>query len=328
MWIGYLSAFHNHWNTENETAKYLEKAGHKVSKYLYNDFDAREFLSKNFDIVLTALPQCQSTQFWESVRPPKVAMYYDIVNGWQERENVYIPPLKYFDLVFSTDGFHDWYAEHGVKRIWMPHGFDPEKYKPVKSSRDYECSVAFIGHVYLPRREQLLKGLEKFGLRVFGEDNTCWGTKYARICNSAKIVVGDNALNDLPGYWSDRLYLSVASGAFLLYPNIPGIQSQFVDGKHLVLYDGEKDLHQKIIYYLGHGEERCRIAKAGAKHAKRWHTMSHRIDDFMTALNSALSPIQIGQAVSESSAGNSSSTYRATQSSPSLTRKKVKRMDG
>jgi hypothetical protein len=327
MRIGYISTFQHDWNTESETAKWMERAGHQVDRWQYNTFKHNEFLrdQHKYDYCLTALPQSVLESFWEKVEIPKVARYYDIVRGWDNRDRAYVPALKHFDLVVSTDGFEDWYREHGIRRVWLPHGFDPDKYNPVPAVDEYKCDVAFIGHVYTASRRQLLGSLDKFDFRLYGQDNTCWGTKYAQICSSAKMIVGDNAVNSIPGYWSDRLYISLGCGAFLLYPNVPGIESQFRDGEHLVLYKDEKDLHKKIKYYLAHKEERWEIAWKGWEHAHRYHTIPQRVQDIEEILRSALLHTQIVPVASGCSHGNSSTVSHVTQSSQSPTEPKGKK---
>lgn len=292
MRIGYLSNFTHHWNTESEIADYLELVGHEVCRNQYDDFSRPDFLAQDFDLVLTALPQWIEPGFWAAVKAPKIAWYFDLIFGFRGRDRQYIPALRNFDLVLSTDGYEDKYSAHGILRLWMPHGFDGKKYHPVESDPGYECPLAFIGQVYGKRRRRLMRGLRPLGLRQFGADSgSCWGEVYNKICSSAQIVVGDNAENDIPGYWSDRLYLSLGAGAFLLYPAVPGIESQFSPGEHLVLWHDEDDLHAKVRYYLAHEDERREIARAGCRHAHLHHTTAHRVDEFNRILESTLSPI-------------------------------------
>lgn len=286
MRIGYLSTFDHHWNTESEIADYLDNY-HTVERFQYNRFDSETFLEQDFDLVLTALPQCQPLDFWARVKALKVAWYFDLIFDWHGRERQYLSALKHFDLVISTDGFDAPYKEHGIKRVWMPHGFDARKYYPTMPDANYD--VAFIGHVYTDQRRRVIQGLTKnFGLNVFGLKDNCWGEPYSRICNSAKIMFADNARNDIPGYWSDRLYLSLGSGAFLLHPKVPGIETQFEDSEHLVLWKDEADLHDKINYYLAHDDERREIAEAGCEFAHANHTIEKRVEEFNRILESVL----------------------------------------
>lgn len=166
----------------------------------------------------------------------------------------------------------------------MPHACDPRVYFPVSSTIQSDCQ--FCGHVYTPHRKRLLKGLrENFAFTWVGGNEECWGPAYSVACNSTKIVIGDNHRNDVPGYWSDRLYLAESCGAFLLYPDVPGIETQFTDGKHLVLYKSEADLHDKIRYYLNHDDERRKIAQAGCEHAHKYHSWKVRIEEFEQILS-------------------------------------------
>jgi len=146
--------------------------------------------------------------------------------------------------------------------------------------------VGMIGHTYTPFRKKLLDGLNrKYDFQQFGDRDEAWGPRYSEICNSVKIIVGDNCRNDIPGYWSDRLYLSLGSGAFLLYPRVPGLENYFKDGEHLVLWDNEVDLHNKIDKYLALPEERERISKAGEREARKNHTVEVRIKEFEAILS-------------------------------------------
>ena len=291
MLIGFASCFSN-WHTEVEIADYLEMAGHKVHRYHLPNMDYAKFLSKDFDLAITALPQLFPPGFWQSVKAKKIAWYFDWIQGYASRQQQYIPALKPFDLTISTDGWIDMYATAGLDRRWLPHACDMRTYHPVKC--EVTRDVGFIGHVYTKYRKNLLNNLKRrYDFEHFGNREECWGPRYSETCNSVKIMVGDNCRNDIPGYWSDRLYLSLGSGAFLMYPRVPGIEKYFTDGEHLVLFDNEVDLHNKINHYLDKPEERARIARAGAEEVAKNHNWSVRIGEFSKILESlpALAPL-------------------------------------
>lgn len=281
MLIGFASCFSN-WHTETEIADYLEKAGHEVRRYHYGSIDYEKFLRQRFDLVITSLPQLFPPGFWERVECPKIAWYFDWIQNFAARESQYTKALQPFDLTISTDGWIDMYERYGLERRWLPHACDTRTYHPVQSRR--LADVGFIGHVYMPFRKALLDSLHKYDFRHFGNREECWGPKYSEVCNGVKVMVGDNVRNDIPGYWSDRLYLSLGCGAFLMYPRVPGIEEFFVDGEHLVLWDNIDDLHDKIDYYLARPDERERIARAGAEEVAKNHNWQVRIDEFFQIL--------------------------------------------
>jgi hypothetical protein len=291
MRVGYLSFF-SPWHTETEIADYLEFAGHEVWRYHYTKVNQQKFLQQDFDLVITALPQCLPAEFWKKIKAPKIAWYFDWIRGYAQREQQYLEAVKPFDLTISTDGWIDMYEKAGIPRIWLPHACDPRTYHPLTKTPG--VAVGFIGHVYTQERRALLDGLRRrYDFRHYGNREECWGPKYSQVCNSVEIMVGDNCRNDIPGYWSDRLYLSLGSGAFLMYPRVPGIEKYFEDGKHLVLFDNPQDLNNKIDYYLTVPEERVRIARAGAEEVAERHSWTIRIKEFEQILKNipALAPL-------------------------------------
>jgi spore maturation protein CgeB len=276
MRIGFLSCF-SAWHTETEIADYLEFEGHEVLRYHFPQTDQDKFLTIPIDLFITSLPQAFSLDFLKRIKAPKVAWYFDWIQAFGAREQQYVPKLKKFDLVLSTDGLIDLYEKNGIIRHWLPHACDMRTYHPVEKT--IEADVGFIGHVYTAERKRMLNGLGRFDFRHYGNSEECWGPEYARVCNSVKVMFGDNCRNDIPNYWSDRLYLSLGCGAFLLYPRVPGIEKFFKDGEHLVLWDNERDLHEKIHYFLDRPEERDRIARAGAKEVALNHNWSVRVKE-------------------------------------------------
>jgi hypothetical protein len=285
MRIGFLSCFSD-WHTEVEIATYLEQAGHEVWRYHFPNTNQRTFARKSFDLFITSLPQAFKVDFLKRIKCPKVAWYFYWIQGYWNRQQQYIPNLRHFDLTLSTDGYIDMYSKEGINRHWLPHACDVRTYHPV--DLEPTTDVGFIGHVYTPFRKSLMQNLNRFDFREFGGYEECWGPEYSRVCNSVKIIVGDNFRNDIPGYWSDRLYLSLGSGAFLLYPRVPGIEQFFTDREHLVLWDSPSDLYAKIEYYLSRPEERKRIAQNGAKEVARNHNWTIRVDEALKMIEAIL----------------------------------------
>lgn len=309
MRIGYLSCF-SKWHTEPEIADHLELLGHRVGRYHWaclkgNQRNQRNLLEHcgDYDFLLTALPQDFSQGFWRKARERTriVTWYFDWIREWG-REMQYLPRLREFDLVLSTDGFgsqDEWYREAGVTRKYLPHACDTRTFHPVEPVPEYGCDVAFVGHAYFPRRRELLDALARgFNFRHYGQRSCVYGPTHAQICNSAKIMVADNFTNDVPGYWSDRVYLEVGSGGFVLHPRVAGIEKHFEDGRHLVLYESIGDLIDKVDYYLDHEDERAAIASAGWKHVHKYHSQEARVKEFLDICNSTLGVGTIDRKVS------------------------------
>ena len=78
-----------------------------------------------------------------------------------------------------------------------------------------------------------------------------WNADFRKLCAESAIVVADNFLNDIPGYWSDRVYLAQACGAFVLHPDVPGYTESATYARNHY-----EDLIAQCRYWLDHPEER------------------------------------------------------------------------
>lgn len=75
-----------------------------------------------------------------------------------------------------------------------------------------------------------------------------------------------------------RTFETLSTGSFLLTNWIPTLGDLFEDGKHLVTYKTLDEMVEKTKYYLEHGDEREKIAKAGHEEFIAKHTYKHRVE--------------------------------------------------
>jgi hypothetical protein len=83
-----------------------------------------------------------------------------------------------------------------------------------------------------------------------------------------------------------RHYEITAAGGFMLCYDQPELAEQFEIGKECAVFHNERDLLEKIGYYLGHPEERAAIARAGQQRTSSQHLYSHRLRAVCEALGS------------------------------------------
>lgn len=76
-----------------------------------------------------------------------------------------------------------------------------------------------------------------------------------------------------------RIYDVLGCGGFLLSNYQAELPEQFEIGKEIVLFESEKDLLEKITYYLEHEEERKWIAKNGYEKVKKQYTYQKRLEE-------------------------------------------------
>ena len=195
------------------------------------------------------------------------------------------------------------YRDAGVKHIggWWSVGPDPEVFCPRKGGRPWD--LVFLAHNqryphkgYSKRRQLVAAILDSgFALHLFG---TGWGylqqrknayrhlvvvgEQFAIACSRAKITLGINGINDMHMYASwRRTFNSMASGAFHLTHYIPGLETLFENGKHLVWFNSVPEAVELIKYYLPREEERESIAAAGRQVVLANHTWDKRVEVMM-----------------------------------------------
>ena len=304
--VGYVGHFGDY-HTEVGVADALEERA-TVDRYQFKNLSPEKFLEREYDILLTTHPFGLPVEFLRRFRGVKVAHYFDLVTGWRDREKVYFPALKEFDLTLSTEGFDSsTYEKQGINRRYFRQGYNPDWYFPVSGEPVHD--VAFVGNAYGNRASLFQELGRRYAFIQAGKNNLCRGIAHARVCASAKIMVAQNATNAVPGYWSNRIYLHLACGAFVLHPYVPGIERYFTDGEHLALWRDKRELFEKIDHYLANPVERAQIARAGRQLVSSRDTWGKRMEEFWAVLSeSGLLPTRTSQAVLAFSVGSSGNT--------------------
>jgi len=301
MKIFYYGMFSGPGFCENWIADALNRNGyycHRIEKTLisWEEFEDRVRKEMPDAVLFSKIPEVVKSQF-ETFRK----LYHGKIIFWtfdymRDPSNEWywaLAPIA--DMCFQTDGIdHDgWYEDHKVKRVELHQAIAPQHDFPRDLTEEdlakWEYDVVFMGSLYTPRRERLHQALEGLGVKYkhFGSpEPELWGTDFAKACFFSKIIIGDNYINDVPGYWSDRNYLTLGCGGFLITAHVPFIERSFAVGKHLVTYQSIDDLKKYIEFYLPKEEARKLIAMEGYRHAHLHHTYDKRIEVMNSHLRS------------------------------------------
>lgn len=299
MNILYLGDFRRSYDTEVYIAKTLSMIGHRVvciNSVKNTIQDVENVIKRNhFDFAL-----CGKGIFYgikEHLRETKiffkerglmtVGWFFDIVLGTaRERENENIRNYFWQDVVCSTDGGHDEsFKKLGINHYVLRQGiYEPEAVmgNPNEAEKNDIIFVGGISHYQWfkwKHRSQLVRFLaDTYGndFRQYGRSEQLRGIGLNNVIAASKVVVGDSLYS--PNYWSNRLYEMIGRGAFLIFPEIPGIEEEFTPGKHFVTWKiGDwGDLQDKIEFYRSFDDEREKIRKAGFEYCKKYHTYTER----------------------------------------------------
>lgn len=185
----------------------------------------------------------------------KVMWYMDPVNG--NFTSNFIKIMSKCDLVFCN--IYDAYLEclkYNKNSFHLQEGFDPLIDKPYKAEKKYD--VSFIGSLRGHRGEYI----EHIGAKVI---QNAYKGQHGLEVGQSRIN-----LNFTDGGASDRVYKVLAAQGFLLTEAWPNMENDFVDGKDLVVFNGKKDLVEKVVYYLANEDQRLKIAEHGCKTVQKF----------------------------------------------------------
>ena len=192
---------------------------------------------------------------------------------------------------FSNQRDVDFFKSKGLNTDFMQIGIDEAIFNPHSQYYPNHPEIVFQGnrfdHFPLSRfRNELVAILKnKYGSRfkAFGngyEGNTN-GNQYeeAKVYRSAKIAINCSHYNS-DRYTSDRMFRILGSGCFCLSHNYDGIEKDFENNNHLVMFNDAHDLVQKIDYWL-EDDKRNEIAESGQKHCFENFTYTNMVNHIL-----------------------------------------------
>ena len=268
----------------------LEELGYEVIRVQENQ--GLKALGYNADMLLFHKWEgSQAVRVLQEIKAIKVFWYFDLVDfpdptlrkrcemrkRWIEK----MTPLV--DIGFCTDG--DWVANQGYgKLVHLTQGAD-ERFMgfgdvnmtnnppPILFMGTRNGGQARASHI----DELTITYRQSFNHVTRGVH----GRRLADLIAASQIVVApDGPVSDR--YWSNRVYLTLGFGGFLLHPYCQKLKQHYTDGEEIVYYRNREDLYKKIKYYFDHPEERKRIQSAGYLRTKREHTYRLRCGELIT----------------------------------------------
>jgi len=183
---------------------------------------------------------------------------------------------------------------------FLPFACDPTVHKNVALSEEEKnalgSDVCFVG-TYYPEREILLSGLEKFGLKIWGNEwqrctdknvkkcatlRAANGTAMTKVFNATRIAIGTHQEQSM-GSPTMRVFEAPACGTFMLTDwraDLP----MFFTSKEMASYKTKRELLEKTEYYLAHEKERTAIARRAQTKARAKHSYDIRMKQMIKEL--------------------------------------------
>jgi spore maturation protein CgeB len=166
--------------------------------------------------------------------------------------------------------------------------------------RLFGSDVAFVGAVYYPTKDpdlfhsraRLLRAVHaRHDLKIWGLQRhrreltrglrtiewPAYNRDLVRICRSSRIVLGLNKVNTVERYFSNRTFLTLASGGFHLTHYVPGLETMFRNHEHLVWFHSTSECLDLIDHYLARPAQAAAIAERGRTFVRRRFGMVRQV---------------------------------------------------
>ena len=221
--------------------------------------------------------------------PPRVIYYEDLPADPSQPGERLLEVARRSSLLFTTaGGMIPIFERLGVPRAaYLRGGCDPLEHTRGRPRRALEGEAAFIGKAIGEERVKLMHAVaSRFDLKLYGEGwkgtqglaptrTHVYPKQYRDICASSRIVLGVDASHDVYLYFSNRTWLTLGCGGFLLTRYIPGLEEFFTNHEHLVWFRSTPEALELIDHYLRRDTERERIARSGFDYVHTYHTFGH-----------------------------------------------------
>ncbi|KHK02927.1 glycosyltransferase family protein [Desulfovibrio sp. TomC] len=239
-----------------------------------------------------------------------------LVVGWRAANIPHTWDATEFDLILSNlAGLRDKALAMGARDAAHFHPGFPESLLAAVKDQEPTHDVCFCGQInasqYRSRNARLhllANGCAqgRFGLRLnlsghleaatpllrAANTGPCFGLDMYRALRSGRIVfdargdIGllgpDGAAHDLAGRQTAnmRIFETTGVGAFLLTEHFDNVEEYFQPGREIETYADDRELLEKIDYYLKHEDQRLEIAARGLARCRKQHSIRARARDF------------------------------------------------
>lgn len=227
-------------------------------------------------------------------RIPKVFWWFDLVNcddstlhrrchsrmQWMEEMTSVV------DLGFMSDG--DWvHKDKTGKLVHLFQGADSRIAKNYIKQRSPSILFTGISHGGGIKRESWVNEMrETYGYRFVHKRNVYREDLRFLVSKAQVMVAPDFPVTDL--YWSNRVFMALGFGAFMIHPYCAGLARLYEHGREIVFYDSRDEMHRLIKHYIAHPSECEPIRQAGFERTMAEHTYLHRCRELLGVVKERL----------------------------------------
>jgi hypothetical protein len=206
--------------------------------------------------------------------------------------------IRVRDAVKASDAFFitsrgqiaDYEAALGITPAYVTGGCDSVDHFRVPADPEFVSDVAFIGQADARggRVEALQALSEHFEVKVYGRGwdavglpparENVYPEQYRTICNSARVILGNDLRQDVDLYFSNRTWMSLGCGAFLCTRYVPNLEELLPHGERCVHFRSPEDAVEVVREWLGRDEDRARVAASGHAFAHEHYSYKRMLE--------------------------------------------------
>ncbi|MCK9369450.1 glycosyltransferase [Candidatus Dojkabacteria bacterium] len=171
---------------------------------------------------------------------------------------------------------------------FLPISLDDKSFYPTEDAKK-DIDVLFIGNPTTNERVMLFEYLVSKGIKLEIRSNSNWppslksivkdgvfDKELNRLLNRAKIVLNINTFNNIPLYFSDRIFFPMATKTASLCKQVPRTEDMFKNNEFITFVDNE-DCYNKIVELLADEKLRETIASNGYATYKEKYTLTKMV---------------------------------------------------
>lgn len=263
----------------------------------YNKIIQKKIEKENPDLVLIYSMDLPYSVLKKIASSSKTAVFY--VDMHVPIEDKLIHYAQSVDHLFITNKTQiPQLKAKGIKDpIFCMQGCDKEHHSITPANdKKWASDIAFIGRPITEitnHRINLISLINQhYDLKVWGANwqeigfncpkQDIYPQEYAKICYASKIILGCDRNLKMDCYFSNRTWITLGCGGFLLTNYVPGLETIFKRGVHLEWYHSQEECLDLIDYYLKNESKRKNIALAGFEFAHLNRTYDIVLDEIIS----------------------------------------------
>jgi spore maturation protein CgeB len=208
--------------------------------------------------------------------------------------------VKLTDLLvsYSRSSLPAFQSMGAPRTCWVPFGADLDTHNTSKTPLALEYDLSFVGS-WRPEREKVLSIIhrnfpelkirvdgpywnrcEYNGIRRIANSKPIYGSEFSTIVQQSLISLNVTDTTNFPSA-NMRFFEIMASGGTQLVSDSDEMKDTFLDKEHVLYFNDEHSLLEKLKFALGNKDEMMRIRSNAYKEVSGNHLYIHRLKEIL-----------------------------------------------